>query len=236
MSHRDRLRWAGLAVAAASAFVLVALVSTRTGAGVSADEDVRNWVLNALPGSLRQGLDRLARPLVIVALAPAVLVLALLALVRRAWRRSLAGVVIPAASTLIALELRVRDVFGIGGDAFPSNHAAAGLGLLVGVAVVWPRPVTWRGLAGVAVAAFCIALGNVTWYAHQPRDVVGSALLVAAVSAATFAVLGGDSPNLAPEVRLGPKQRARSRRAAATDVSRRPNARPWRAPRRWPPR
>ncbi|WP_020144752.1 phosphatase PAP2 family protein [Terracoccus sp. 273MFTsu3.1] len=202
MSHRDRLRWAGAAVIAAAAFVLVALVSTRTGVGVSLDEAVRNWVLNELPGPLRQGLDRLARPLVIVVLAPTVLILALLALVRRGWRRAFAGVVIPAVSTVVALELRTRDVFGIGGDAFPSNHAAAGLGLLVGVAVVWPRPVTRRGLVALGVAAFCTALGNVTWYAHQPRDVLGSALLVVAVAAATFAVVGGDSPNLAAEVRV----------------------------------
>jgi len=210
VSHRDRLRWAGVAVVAAAAFVLVALVSTRTGAGVSLDEAVRNWVLNELPGPLRQGLDRLARPLVIVVLAPTVLVLALLALVRRGWRRALAGVAIPAVSTVLALELRTRDVFGIGGDAFPSNHAAAGLGLLVGVAVVWPRPVTRRGLVGLGVAGFCTGLGNVTWYAHQPRDVVGSALLVVTVAAATFAVVGGDSPNLRPEVQ------ASHRRAGAT--------------------
>ena len=66
MPHRDRLRWAGLAVVAAVAFVLTALASTRVGAGVSVDEAVRGWILNELPGPLRQGLDRLARPLVIV--------------------------------------------------------------------------------------------------------------------------------------------------------------------------
>jgi len=201
VSHRDRLRWAGIAVVAATAFVLLALASTRTGAGVSFDATLRGWILNGLAAPLRQGLDRMARPLVIVVLAPTVVVLALLALVRGGWRRALAGVVIPAAATFVGLELRVRDVFGIGGDAFPSNHAAAGLGLLVGVAVAWPRPVTRRGLVGLAVAALGIGLGNVTWYAHQPRDVVGSALLVAAVAAATFAVVGGDSPNLAPTVR-----------------------------------
>jgi membrane-associated phospholipid phosphatase len=201
VSHRDRLRWAGIALIAATAFVLVALASTRTGAGVSLDATLRGWILNGLPAPLRQGLDRLARPLVIVVLAPTVVVLALLALVRRGWKRAVAGVVVPAAATFVALELRVRDVFGIGGDAFPSNHAAAGLGLLVGVAIVWPRPLTRGGLVGVAVAAFCIALGNVTFYAHQPRDVLGSVLLVAAVSAATFAVVGGDSPNLGPEIR-----------------------------------
>lgn len=207
MPHRDRLRWAGVAVAAAAAFVLTALVSTRTAPGVTVDDAVRNWVLNELPGPLRQLLDRLARPLVIVVLAPVTLALALLALVRRSWRRAVAGVVVPALATFLALEVRVRDVFGTGGDAFPSNHAAAGLGLLVGLAVVWPRPVSRRGLVAVAVAAFCIGLGNVSWYAHQPRDVLGSALLVVSVAAGTFAVVGGDSPNLAPDLRV---RRARS--------------------------
>lgn len=211
MPHRDRLRWAGVALLAAAAFVLTALVTTRTGPGVTVDDAVRNWVLNELPGPLRQGLDRVARPLVIVVLAPATLALALLAVVRRSWQRALAGVVIPAAATFLALEVRVRDVLGTGADAFPSNHAAAGLGLLVGVAVVWPRPVTRRGLVALAVAAFCIGLGNVSWYAHQPRDVLGSTLLVVAVAAATFAVLGGDSPNLAPDLR--------SRAAAASATS-----------------
>ena len=201
MPHRDRLRWAGVAVLAAAAFALTALVSTRTAVGVTVDDAVRNWVLNVLPGPLRQGLDRLARPFVIVVLAPAVLVLSLLALVRRSWQRALAGLVIPVVATFLALEVRVRDPFGTGADAFPSNHAAAGLALLVGVAVVWPRPVSRRGLVAVAVAGFCIGLGNVSWYAHQPRDVLGSFFLVALVAAASFAVLGGDSPNLASEPR-----------------------------------
>lgn len=203
MSHGDRLRWAGLAAAAAAAFVLVAIVSTRTGAGAAVDDTVRGWILNGLPAPLRQGLDRLARPLVIVVLIPVVPVLALLALVRKAWHRAVAALVVPAVTTVLALDLRVRDVFATGGDAFPSNHAAVGLSLLVGVGVAWPRPVTRRGLLVLTTAALTVGLGNVTWYAHQPRDVVGSALLVVAVAAATFAVVGGRSPNLAAGLRPG---------------------------------
>ncbi|GAA2493482.1 phosphatase PAP2 family protein [Terrabacter carboxydivorans] len=210
MTHRDRLRWAAVAVAAAVVFVLAAFVSTRTGPGAVLDDTVRGWILNGLPAQLRQGLDHLARPLVIVVLAPVVVVLALLALVRRSWRRAVAALVVPAVTTLVALELRVRDVFGVGGDAFPSNHAAAGLGLLVGVCVAWPRPLTRRGLVWVGVTAFLVGLGNVTWYAHQPRDVLGSALIVLSTAAATFAVLGGDSPNLAAGVWAPRRPRPRS--------------------------
>ena len=197
MPHRDRLWWALAAVGAAAAFVVVALVSTRVGWGVAMDGATGSWVLNQLPESFRLALSEAARPLVIIVLAPVVAALALLALVRRGWRRALAGVFIPVAATVAALGLRGRDVFGIGGDAFPSNHAAAGLGLLVGLAVVWPRPVTRRGLIALGAAGFLVCLGNVSWHAHQPRDVLGSALLVASVAAATFALLGGDSPNLA---------------------------------------
>jgi membrane-associated phospholipid phosphatase len=200
VQHRERLRWAGLAVVAALGLVAAALISTRTGAGRWLDDAVRDWVLNELPGSFRRPLSDIARPLVIVALAPVVVVLALLAFVRRSWRRAIAGVVVPAAATLLALEVRVQDVFGIGDDAFPSNHAAAGLGLLVGVAIVWPRRVTRRGLVALAAAGFGVGLGNVSWYAHLPRDVVGSFLLVVCVTAFVLAVLGGDSPNLADDV------------------------------------
>ena len=213
MPHRDRLRWAGLAAVAGLGF-LAALVSTRTGAGRWLDDAVRGWVLDALPGSFRRALSDLARPLVIVALAPVVGVLALIALARRSWRRAIAGVVVPAAATVLAHEVRLRDLLGTGDDTFPSNHAAAGLGLLVGLALVWPRPVTRRGLAALAVAGFCIGLGNVSWYAHLPRDVVGSFLLVVCVSSLVLAVLGGDSANLAEDVSA-----TRTSRKAADDAA-----------------
>ena len=215
MRHRERLRWAAVAVAAAVGLVVTALVSTRTDVGRSLDHVVRDWVLSGLPGSLRLALSDLARPLVIVVLGPLVVGLALLALVRRAWRRAAAGVVVPMAATVLALQMRLGDVFGTGDDAFPSTHAAAGLGLLVGVALVWPRRVTRRGLLVLVVAGFCVGVGNVSWYAHQPRDVAGSALLVASLTALVLAVLGGDSPNLAQGVGTSGAQRHSSSRAQA---------------------
>ena len=202
MSHRDRALWALVALASGAAFVLTAVFTTRTGVGTWLDTTVRDAVLNGLPEGLRRGLDSFARPFVIVLLAPVCLVLALLALTRRAWRRALAGTVIAVASPLLALELRGRQALGVPGDAFPSNHAAAAFGLLVALIVLWPVPVGVVGLRLAAVSAVAIGLGNVTWYAHQPRDVVGSAFLVAMVSAAAFALIGGDSPNVAGWPRL----------------------------------
>ncbi|MGO4599366.1 hypothetical protein [Terrabacter sp. 2RAF25] len=200
MLRRDRLRWALAAAASACAFAVTGLLSIRTGWGVALDGAVDSWVLNELPEGLRLLLSDAARPLVIVVLTPVVIALALLALARGAWRRAVAATFIPSAATVAALGLPLQNVLGTGTDAFPSHHAAAGIGLLVGLGVVWPRPVSRRWLVGLGVLGFLVALGNVSWHAHQPRDVVGSALLVAVVAAATFALLGGDSPNLAPSV------------------------------------
>ncbi|MGW5242042.1 hypothetical protein ACWEOW_24185 [Monashia sp. NPDC004114] len=196
MSHRDRLRWALVSAGACVGFVLTALIAVRTSPGSRVDQLFADVVHNGLPAWPRQALDAFARPIVIVVLAPVALVLALLALARRAWLRALAGTVIAVASPLLALDLRDRQALGVPGDAFPSNHAAAAFGLLVAVVVLWPVRVGVVGLRVALGGAVAIGLGNVSWYAHAPRDVLGSALIVLAISAALFALLGGDTPNV----------------------------------------
>ncbi len=213
MSHRDRLHWALVSAGACVGFVLTALVAVRTSPGARVDQFFADVVHNGLPAGLRQALDSFARPLVIVVLAPVALVLALLALARGAWRRALAGTVIAVASPLLALEMRSRQVLGVTDDAFPSNHAAAAFGLLVAVVVLWPVPLGVVGLRVALGVALAIGVGNISWYAHEPRDVLGSALIVLAVSAALFALLGGDTPNVREWRILG------ERTAAETDVS-----------------
>ena len=106
----------------------------------------------------------------------------------------------PVTSTALTLWLRQEDPFETGQAAFPSNHAALGLSLLVAVMLVWPTRIGRRAIFAGGVAALCVALGNVSWYAHQPRDVVGSSLLVGAVTASVIALLGGDTANLAADV------------------------------------
>lgn len=200
MPLRVRLRWALAGVSLALLFLAGAWLSLRTGTGARLDDEVRNTVLNTIGERVRQDLSTLARPLVIVVLGPVVGLLVLLALVRGAWRRALAAVIVPVASAALTLWLRQEDPFETGQSAFPSNHAALGLGLLVAVMLVWPTRIGRWGLFAGAVAALCIGLGNVSWYAHQPRDVVGSALLVGAVTASVIALLGGDTANLAADV------------------------------------
>jgi membrane-associated phospholipid phosphatase len=185
-----------LSLGACLAFVATALVGVRTSAGVRVDHLLADLVHNGLPAVVRQSLDSFARPLVIVVLAPVAVGLALLGLARRAWRRVLAGTVIAIASPVLALELRDRHALGVPGDAFPSNHAAAAFGLLVAVVVLWPVPVGVVGLRVALGIAVAIGIGNVSWYAHTPVDVLGSAWVVLAISAGMFALLGGDTPNV----------------------------------------
>ena len=117
-------------------------------------------VLNTIDGRMRQDLSTLARPLVIVVLGPLVCVLVLLALVRGSWRRAIAGILVPAVSTALVLWLRQADPFETGQSAFPSNHAALALSLLVAVMLVWPTRVDGWGVFAGAVAA--VALGWAT--------------------------------------------------------------------------
>ena len=200
MSLGVRLRWALVGVALGLLFFAAAWLTLRTGTGARLDAGVRDTVLNTIDERVREDLSTLARPLVIVLLGPLVLFLVLLALVRGSWLRALAGIIVPLASTALALWLRSEDPLHTGQSAFPSNHAAIGLSLLVAVLIVWPRRINQWGLFAGAIAALCVGLGNVSWYAHQPRDVVGSALLVGAVTALTVALLGGDTANLADDV------------------------------------
>jgi membrane-associated phospholipid phosphatase len=182
-------------------FLAVAWVSLQTHGGARLDAQVRSMVLNRIDERVRQDLSTLARPLVIVVLGPLVLLLSLLALVRRSWRRAVASVLIPTVSTALALWIRSTDPFHTGESAFPSNHAALGLGLVAASLIVWPTRVGPWGLFAGAVAALSVGVGNVSWYSHQPRDVAGSALLVGAVTALVVGLLGGDTTNLSDAVR-----------------------------------
>ncbi|MCU1538553.1 MAG: hypothetical protein JWP82_2904 [Humibacillus sp.] len=213
MSLGGRLRWALAAVVLGALFLLEGWVTLRTGTGTRLDTDVASAVLNGIDERIRLDLSTLARPVIIVALAPVVALLVIHCLVRRSWRRALAGVLVPLGSTVLALLLRAEDLFRTGEAAFPSNHAAVALSLLAATLLTWPARVNRWGLFVGGVAALSIGLGNVSWYAHQPRDVVGSALLVGCVTAAVVAVLGGDTANLSDAVapRLGQRTEVHTR-------------------------
>jgi membrane-associated phospholipid phosphatase len=187
------------AVTCAVAFTVLYVVAVHTAPGRGIDEWVRLRIvvgldpLEPLGAFLRSTFPRL--------LAAFVLLLALVALWRRRWRSLVVATAVVGVSTAIAYLLRnvlLRTDFGTGlsGGAdvntFPSTHVAATASLLVAAIVLWPRPLVGASsgaawvVAGVVLAA--AALGSVVTHAHRPSDVVGSVLLVAGVTAATWAV------------------------------------------------
>ena len=198
MSARARLLWLLTAALAAAAFVGVGVVALRTGRGMTLDELQRGFVLNGMPAGPRRLLDALARPWLLIVLAPLDVALALLAAVRGAWRRVLAALVVVAASTALTLGLDTQSLLGLPDDGYPSDHATIGFALLAAATVLWPRPLGGRGLVAATAIAAVIATGNVSWYAHRPSDVVGGALVVLSVTGLMFALLGGDVANLRP--------------------------------------
>lgn len=194
--HRDRLVSAAVAGGAALLFVALAWGLAHTSKAARVDDGLTSAVLDLLPVPLRRGLDQLARPLIIVALAPLGVVLALLAAVRLAFRRLVAAVIIAVASPVLALGHPMRGLLDLSDDHYPSDHAAMAFALLVAVVLLWPSPLGRRGLLVAAAVGAATALGNVTWYAHHVGDVAGSALLVTAVAGAAFTVTGSAAANV----------------------------------------
>lgn len=196
MSRRTRVVWLLCGVASALGFVLVGLLVLRTSPGDAVDRWASRVVLDGLPAVVRRGADALARPWLLVVLAPADVVLALLAVARRGWRRVGVAVLVVTASVAVSAGLDVPALLHLPGDGYPSDHATVGFALVVALGVLWPRQLGRRGLVVGASLSVAVGVGNVSWYAHRPVDVLGSALLVVAAAALSVALLGGDASNV----------------------------------------
>lgn len=199
MPRRPIVRWSlaclAVLVVAAGSFVLLGFVATRTDRGALLDQAARDAVLNAVPPSLGLWLGDVSRSTLIIVLVASAGLLGLLTLVRLHWRRLVAGVVIATGPGALALLLRVRDPLRLPSERFPSDHAALALGLVLAVAVLWPTPLNRLRWVTVVLIGIAVALGNVTSHAHTPADVIGSALLLIGVAAASFGVLGPRATN-----------------------------------------
>ena len=218
MSRRTRVVWLLCGIASALGFVLVALLVLRTSPGDAVDRWVSRVVLDGLPVVVRRALDALARPLLLVALAPVDVALALLAVVRRGWRRVGVAVLVVVASGAVTAGLDVPALLHLPGEGYPSDHATVGFALVVALGVLWPRPLGRLGLGVGAALAVVVGVGNVSWYTHRPIDVLGSALLVAAVTALSVALLGGDAANVRVEALASGKARSGARREIRSET------------------
>lgn len=194
---RQRARWLGLGLAALAASVIAYAVLVRTQPGQALDADLMTAILSTVPRPVGVALASLVRPLLFYALVPLVAVLTLLSLARARWAAALAATVVAAAPAPLSLHLREqvlsRPDLGIRGydyNTFPSTHAAAAFGLLAALLLVWPRPVDRGDVSRAAFVAALVLLGNVTSYAHRPADVLGSLLVVGAITWVAVALVG----------------------------------------------
>ncbi len=196
-----RSRSAATALAAACLFGLTYLVLCRTRLGQELDSRVFTLVLEATPSALARLLATLARPSLLVGMGTALGLLVLRSLLSAPRRVGIAV----AGLLAVPLGLWVRQSWrrpdlGVGGyldNTFPSTHATAGIALLLGLLVLWPRPLGRPEAWGAGAVAAVVLLGNLSEHDHRPADVLGSALLALAVAAAAAALLGEPLARLA---------------------------------------
>jgi membrane-associated phospholipid phosphatase len=196
------------------AVLLVYLWAVGTAPGRWLDQRVYSTVLDGLPIPVRLGLADLSRPVLLVMLAGILAVLAPLALARGWWREIGAAMVValsvPATVLLRRSVLPPEGVAVDGTNGYPSTHAVVGLAALMSVALLWPRlPGTVERWV-LAVLAVVIPAGNVTWYAHRPADVMGSTLLVLALTCLAWGAFAPDLARWWPVRTDDPAEPARS--------------------------
>jgi hypothetical protein len=181
-----------------AAFVLLywLAVHTRQGQLYDAGFFGRVWGLRAVSGRVPE----LARATLPTLLLGATAVPAVLAVTGRRWRRLLAAVLVvtvaSAAAQVLKHQVLARPDLGDHGyveNSYPSGHVAVVAALCVAVVLLWPGGPTRYVVGGGAAVAVLGAAADVASFAHRPSDVVGSLLLVAAVSAAVWWALRLDT-------------------------------------------
>lgn len=194
-SSRTRL-WL-LVLAMAGLAVLCLLGGVWTLPGQQVDAAIATLVHEELPDSARGLLDQLARPLIPWALAPVAAILAVWGLVRGLWKEVAAVAVSTAAIPLSrwlqeAVDRPDLGVAGYSHNTFPSTHATAAFVVVTAVVLLWPRKPERpppRPIIGIGAAvALLAAVGNVSWWAHRPVDVLGSFALTEALVLAVLAL------------------------------------------------
>ena len=208
------LGFLAVGVVLAVAFCALYRWAVQTSAGQVSDinQFAALQVLNPTLGPVATVL----RPGLIAVGAAACVVLGVAAVARGRWRSLTAAalvVVVSVASSRALKDLILERPYlgehGYTTNTFPSGHVSASLALLVAIALLAPR---WRSRRAAALTAVClVVVGTVACgvslleHVHRPSDVLGSVLLVGAVTAFTLAALRPSPP--IPEVSTGQPSR-----------------------------
>lgn len=201
MPRRAVVAVSSCAIGLAMTYVIAVL----TLPGQWLDDEVFGLAQRLGVGPLGEWLPFLARRVLPVLLAGAVIGAGAWSLWSARWHECFMALVIVVGSVAPAHLLRrvlPRPEYGYSYpfNTLPSTHVALVAALVVALAVlVVPRPVWFdRVLVGCVVLA-CI--GNVVGHAHRPSDALASLFLVGAVAACVGLVAGPDRPG--PPVRPG---------------------------------
>ncbi|MEL7976752.1 phosphatase PAP2 family protein [Isoptericola sp. F-RaC21] len=178
---------AGLALG----FVALYLLAVRTEVGQQLDDDA--LAATATLWDATVPLTRLVRAALPLLLAAVVLVPLARAVGARAWRRLAAAALVVGVSVLgsqllkhVLLDRPDLGHQSIPENSYPSGHMAAVTALCVAVVLLWPGGASRAVVAGWSLVALVAVAVNVVSFAHRPSDVLGSLLLVGAVTAATW--------------------------------------------------
>ncbi|MEN5074871.1 phosphatase PAP2 family protein [Isoptericola cucumis] len=194
------------------AFAALYLLAVRTDAGQRLDDEALAATASLWDAAVP--VTRLVRAALPLLLAAVVLVPLARAVGARAWRRLAAAALVVGVSALGSQLLKhvLLDRPDLGHQAipensYPSGHVAAVTALCVAVVLLWPGGASRAVVAGWSVVALVAGAANVVSFAHRPADVLGSLLLVGAVTGATWWALRlGDVPPVS--VRRRPPVRA----------------------------
>ena len=167
------------------------LLAVRTDAGQRLDDDALAATASLWDATVP--LTRLARAALPLLLAAVVLVPLARAVGARAWRRLAAAALVVGVSALgsqllkhVLLDRPDLGHQSIPENSYPSGHVAAVTALCVAIVLLWPRGASRAVVAGWSLVALVAVAVNVVSFAHRPSDVLGSLLLVGAVTAATW--------------------------------------------------
>jgi hypothetical protein len=188
-----RLVWS---LGCAVLLVALYLVAVRTGLGQRLDVRAFQVLYSLAPQGTVPLFTLFSRGVVIVLLVALVVLLAVAAMGRGAWRAVLASVVIVGLTAVATTFLR-DDVLTrprLTDEAFPQNsmpstHASVATALVVAAVILWPRRRPWWLMNAAAVIVLLACLGNVLGQAHRFSDVVASLMLVGVISGLALAVL-----------------------------------------------
>jgi membrane-associated phospholipid phosphatase len=186
-----------VAILAVAGFVVDYLVAVRTTAGQAFEDSILQAALRASDSGYAAFTNALLRPLGNVVGFVAIAVVVGMGLAQRRTGLAIAGAAVILASITIVESFQhatTRPVllphgYRRGDQSFPSGHVALATSIACALILVVP-PLYRRAVAvAVAVPASVVASATIAAGWHRPGDVLGSDLIVLAVTSVAIAVL-----------------------------------------------